>query len=113
MERGKEAALRAWWAFLVVGCVVLALFAPVVAYGVSQGSLCCLPAGMLVIGPASDLVPLRAIMAETGALSACLAIALFRRGSRAQSWWEGPSVGIDRLNGPSRIEHDRASRSVQ
>ena len=38
---------------------------------------------MLVIGSASDLVPLRAIMAETGALSACLAIILFRRGSRA------------------------------
>ena len=83
MERGKEAALRAWWAFLVVGYVVLALFAPVVAYGVSQGSLCCLPVGMLVIGSASDLVPLRAIMAATGALSACLAITLFRRGSRA------------------------------
>ena len=43
----------------------------------------CLPVGMLVIGPASDLVPLRAIMAATGALSACLAITLFRRGSRA------------------------------
>lgn len=43
----------------------------------------CLPVGMLVIGPASDLVPLRAIMAATGALGACLAIALFRRGSRA------------------------------
>lgn len=43
----------------------------------------CLPIGMLVIGPASDLVPLRAIMAATGALSACLAITLFRRGSRA------------------------------
>ena len=62
---------------------------------------------MLAIGPASDLVPLRAIMAETGALSACLAIALFRRGSRARSWWEGPSVGIDRLGGPSRIERER------
>lgn len=42
----------------------------------------CLPVGMLVIGPASDLVPLRAIMAATGALSVCLAIALFRRSAR-------------------------------
>ena len=39
MERGKEAALRAWRAFLVVGCVVLALFALVVAYGVLSGGL--------------------------------------------------------------------------
>lgn len=43
----------------------------------------CLPVGMLAIGSASDLVPLRAIMAATCALSACLAITLFRRGSRA------------------------------
>ena len=39
VERGKEAALRAWRAFLVVGCVVLALFALVVAYGVLSGGL--------------------------------------------------------------------------
>ena len=39
VERGKEAALRAWRAFLVVGCVVLALFALVVAYGVTSGGL--------------------------------------------------------------------------
>lgn len=39
VERGKEAVLRAWRAFLVVGGVVLALFALVVIYGVSQGSL--------------------------------------------------------------------------
>ncbi len=39
MERGKEAALRAWRAFLVVGCVVLALFALVVVYGVLSGGL--------------------------------------------------------------------------
>ena len=38
-KRGKEAVLRAWRAFLVVGGVVLALFALVVIYGVSQGSL--------------------------------------------------------------------------
>ena len=37
VERGKEAALRAWRAFLVVGCFVLALFALVVAYGVLSG----------------------------------------------------------------------------
>lgn len=39
VERGKEAALRAWRAFLVVGCFVLALFALVVAYGVLSGGL--------------------------------------------------------------------------
>lgn len=39
VERGKEAVRRAWRALLVVGCIVLALFALVVAYGVSQGSL--------------------------------------------------------------------------
>lgn len=39
VKRGKEAVLRAWRAFLVVGGVVLALFALVVIYGVSQGSL--------------------------------------------------------------------------
>lgn len=39
VERGKEAVLRAWRAFLVVGCVVLALFALVVAYGVLSGGL--------------------------------------------------------------------------
>lgn len=39
VERGKEAVLRDWRAFLVVGGVVLALFALVVIYGVSQGSL--------------------------------------------------------------------------
>ena len=39
VERGKEAALRAWRAFLVVGCDVLALFALVVAYGVLSGGL--------------------------------------------------------------------------
>ena len=39
VERGKEAVLRAWRAFLVVGGDVLALFALVVIYGVSQGSL--------------------------------------------------------------------------
>lgn len=38
VERGKE-ALRAWRAFLVVGCVVLALFVLVVAYEVSQSGL--------------------------------------------------------------------------
>lgn len=39
VKRGKEAVLRAWRAFLVVGGVVLALFALFVIYGVSQGSL--------------------------------------------------------------------------
>lgn len=39
VKRGKEAVLRTWRAFLVVGGVVLALFALVVIYGVSQGSL--------------------------------------------------------------------------
>lgn len=39
VERGKEAALRVWRAFLVVGGIVLALFALVVIYGVSQGGL--------------------------------------------------------------------------
>ena len=39
VERGKEAVRSAWRALLVVGCVVLALFALVVAYGVSQGGL--------------------------------------------------------------------------
>ena len=39
VERGKEAVRRAWRALLVVGCIVLALFALVVAYGVSQGGL--------------------------------------------------------------------------
>lgn len=39
VERGKETALRAWRAFLVVGSVVLALFALVVAYGVLSGGL--------------------------------------------------------------------------
>ena len=42
----------------------------------------CLPVGLLVVGPACDLVPLRAIMAVTGALSACLAAILFRHGPR-------------------------------
>lgn len=35
-----------------------------------------------LVGPACDLVPLRVIMAATGAPGACLAITLFRRGSR-------------------------------
>ena len=39
VERGKEAALRAWRAFLVVGSVILVLFALVVAYGVLSGGL--------------------------------------------------------------------------
>ena len=39
VERGKGAVSRAWRAFLVVGCVVLALFALVVAYGVLSGGL--------------------------------------------------------------------------
>lgn len=42
----------------------------------------CLPVGMLVVGPACDLVPLRAIMAVTGALSALLAAILFQHGPR-------------------------------
>ncbi|MBM6953805.1 hypothetical protein [Enorma phocaeensis] len=39
VERGKKAALRAWRAFLVVGSVILVLFALVVAYGVLSGGL--------------------------------------------------------------------------
>ena len=39
IERGKEAVRRAWRALLVVGCVILVLFALVVTYGVSQGGL--------------------------------------------------------------------------
>ena len=39
VERGKEAVSRALRALLVVGCVVLALFALVMIYGVSQGGL--------------------------------------------------------------------------
>ena len=38
--RGRRAAARkAWRAFLVVGCVVLAFFAAIVAYGVISGGL--------------------------------------------------------------------------
>ena len=39
VERGKEAALRVLRALLVVVCVVLVLFALVVAYGVISGGL--------------------------------------------------------------------------
>lgn len=39
VERGKEAALRALRALFVVVCVVLVLFALVVAYGVISGGL--------------------------------------------------------------------------
>lgn len=39
VERGKEAVSRAWRAFLVVGSVILVLFALVVAYGVLSGGL--------------------------------------------------------------------------
>lgn len=39
IERGKEAVRRAWRALLVVGCVILVLFALVVTYGVSQSGL--------------------------------------------------------------------------
>lgn len=39
MERGKEAISRAWRAFLIVGCVILAFFAAIVAYGVVAGGL--------------------------------------------------------------------------
>lgn len=39
VERGKEAVLRALRALLVVVCVVLVLFALVVAYGVISGGL--------------------------------------------------------------------------
>ena len=39
VEGGKAVVRKAWRAFLVVGCVVLALFALVVAYGVISGGL--------------------------------------------------------------------------
>ncbi|WP_273384452.1 helix-turn-helix domain-containing protein [Enorma phocaeensis] len=39
IERSKETIYRAWRIFVVVGCAVLALFALVVIYGVSQGGL--------------------------------------------------------------------------
>ena len=39
VEGVKGAARKAWRAFLVVGCVVLAFFAAIVAYGVISGGL--------------------------------------------------------------------------
>ena len=39
VERGKEIVSRAWRAFLVFECVVLALFGLTVAYGVVSGGL--------------------------------------------------------------------------
>ena len=39
MEMGKAALRTAWRAFLVVGCVILAFFAAIVAYGVISGGL--------------------------------------------------------------------------
>ena len=39
VERGKEAISRAWRAFLIVGCIILAFFAAIVAYGVVAGGL--------------------------------------------------------------------------
>ena len=39
VERGKEAISRAWRAFLIVVCIILAFFAAIVAYGVVAGGL--------------------------------------------------------------------------
>ena len=39
VERSKEAISRAWRAFLIVGCIILAFFAAIVAYGVVAGGL--------------------------------------------------------------------------
>lgn len=39
LERSKEAISRAWRAFLIVGCIILAFFAAIVAYGVVAGGL--------------------------------------------------------------------------
>ena len=39
VEGAKGAARKVWRAFLVVGCVVLAFFAAIVAYGVISGGL--------------------------------------------------------------------------
>lgn len=39
VERGKEAISRAWRAFLIVGCIILAFFAAIVTYGVVAGGL--------------------------------------------------------------------------
>ena len=39
VEGVKDTARKAWRAFLVVGCVILAFFAAIVAYGVISGGL--------------------------------------------------------------------------
>lgn len=39
VEGAKGAARKAWRAFFVVGCVILAFFAAIVAYGVISGGL--------------------------------------------------------------------------
>lgn len=39
VKRSKEAISRAWRAFLIVVCIILAFFAAIVAYGVVAGGL--------------------------------------------------------------------------